>query len=249
MKSYEFFGKLLLRVPRFNKDSLNLGLQELLDNPVFRDAVYLASDSLYEELRKRNFKAADCNERVQLALKKYHHRICYRSTPFGAFASLSQTEWGSAHTQTPLKLVKDSFCTLLLNQQATESRQEETGLYQVNPALYSFGTNYRLYEGVERNARSERIFKVNELNGDDLPSGIINERGHFSHQRLVEMLLKSGLIPEETDSFIDELLESRTLLKICYKPVPKLRLLLPGKIRNDKSALKLEKGGSKKHAS
>src|SRR5690606_29877313 len=33
-----------------------------------------------------------------------------------------------------------------------------------------------------------------------------------------------------------ELLESRTLLKICYKPVPGLSLLLPGKVRKDKGA-------------
>ncbi|NEU08692.1 lantibiotic dehydratase [Flavihumibacter sp. R14] len=224
MKSYEFFGQLLLRVPRFPKELIDMDLQELVNNPVFQDALYLASNSVYEELKKRSFELDGCDERVRQTLKKYQHRICYRSTPFGGFASVSAVNWGN--DERGLNIRNCSFDIQTLDPHEPEINDSLEEYFQVNPALYAYGSTYRLYEGSGKNEQGARLFKITELNVEGIPTDILSEKGWFKKVDLLNRLSMYGLELREVGGFIDELLENQVLLKVRKPALPRLRPLL-----------------------
>jgi lantibiotic biosynthesis protein len=236
MESYEFFDKLLLRVPRLKKEVLNSTLQEVLDRPAFRDALYLASDSVFEELKKRDFQVADCSRNLQQALQKYHHRICYRPTPFGGFSSVSQTEWSVLQTENRLTISEESFITRFMEQKISKSADLKEALFQTNPSMYAYGNNLRLYEGLERDKYGTRIFNLNEIESEGLPKELIIQNGRFAYEEIVIILFSYGLNANEADSFLMELLENHVLNKISKSCLPEIKILAPEKLRAGKGS-------------
>jgi hypothetical protein len=226
---YEFFGQLLLRVPRFPKEFINMDLQELVNNRIFQDALYLASDSLYEELKKCNFELDGCDKRARQALKKYQHRICYRSTPFGGFASVSAVKWDN--DEGGLIIRKDSFDIQVLETQEQDINCFLEEHLRVNPALYAYGNTYRLYEGSENCEQKERVFKITEIDREGLPMDILSEKGRFPKTDVLNRLSLYGMELEEADSFIDELLENQLLLKVGKANLRRLKPLGDGESR------------------
>ena len=236
MESYEFFDKLLLRIPRLKKEVLNSTLQEVLDQTAFRDALYLASDSVFEELKKQNFQVADCSRNLQQALQKYHRRICYRPTPFGGFSSVSQTEWSLLQTENGLTIPEESFITRFIDLKILKSANLQEALFQTNPAMYPYGNNLRLYEGLEKDKYGTRIFNLNEIEREGLPKEILVQNGRFTYKEIIKILLSYGLNVNEADSFLIELLENQVLYKINKSSLPEIKILAPENLHTGKGS-------------
>lgn len=75
----EFFRYGLIRTPIYPIDDI-----KSLDfnRPSFAEAIYLASDSLYEDAYEKKL----LNENTLLSLTRYYLRACTRCTPYGNFA-------------------------------------------------------------------------------------------------------------------------------------------------------------------
>jgi len=104
---------LLLRTPLYSfKQFEDVATSKILMTPAFQAALFLASQSFFEELRKRDFDFFTLSEKQQHTLKKYLNRACYRSTPFGLFSSFSALEWAAKETTI---LVGDPVASLSLD--------------------------------------------------------------------------------------------------------------------------------------
>ncbi len=83
--------------------ALQRWLRRRAECPVFRDALYLASPSLYRSLDEWNSKpTSEQSQKADLAVVRYFTRMTHRATPFGLFAGCSL---GIITQETKLQLV------------------------------------------------------------------------------------------------------------------------------------------------
>ena len=85
---------LLVRAPAYSYENFNeLYLREVLHHDFFKAAIFLASQSLYCELRKKGFNYDELEAGARLTLWKYLNRMCFRPLPYGFFSSFSAAAW------------------------------------------------------------------------------------------------------------------------------------------------------------
>lgn len=102
MNNYGFAAFVVVRNPAFPMSRWSGELnQELLDDNFFRSAIFLASQSLYNALHKKDFQLRLVHTRERLALLKYLNRMSFRATPFGLFSSFCLSGWGSVRPAGP----------------------------------------------------------------------------------------------------------------------------------------------------
>lgn len=92
----------------FSESCSNESTEEFIWNfyknePLFQEAIFLASPGLHESIQKNNPKQF---RSVTLSLLKYFLRMCSRTTPFGLFSSVV---WGKFSSSTNLKLQLDKL--------------------------------------------------------------------------------------------------------------------------------------------
>lgn len=87
---------LLVRAPAYSYENFNEPfLQQALTTDFFRASLFFASQTLYIELKKKDFDYTRFNEQVKTTLWKYLNRMCFRPLPYGLFSSFSLAEWSS----------------------------------------------------------------------------------------------------------------------------------------------------------
>lgn len=85
---------LLVRAPAYSYENFNeTFLQQALTTDFFRASIFFASQTLYIELKKKNFDYSQFNEQVKITLWKYLNRMCFRPLPYGLFSSFSLAKW------------------------------------------------------------------------------------------------------------------------------------------------------------
>lgn len=141
-----FFDRIFLRVPLLSPDRYGEScLGDMLADPAFKDALWLASPQFYTELEKQEFDLSKLGERKRLTLLKYINRACFRPTPFGAFASFTLSYWDK---QPPSDKGTAAILHLLPSREHElsdlTSRPLTPGLHvMINPVLYHFGQGFR----------------------------------------------------------------------------------------------------------
>ena len=93
----QFFNwtKLVDEHPEDNKEWLKKSLQDFYRQPIVKEALYIASPDLHEQLLlwlDDKIEKADKREKTELSLAKYMIRMCTRCTPYGLFATCSLGE-------------------------------------------------------------------------------------------------------------------------------------------------------------
>ena len=82
-------------------ENLRLALKAQLEDPGVREAIYLASPSLFERLRYwHKDPGSEKGQKAEDAVTRYFTRMTHRPTPFGLFAAVSLGKIGD---QTALK--------------------------------------------------------------------------------------------------------------------------------------------------
>lgn len=229
---YKLFDDYCLRTPIFSyskyvKTLLNISLdntrfEEILKNPVFKEAVYLASPDLYFQMIKmenEEIRELKKIKRIQLSILKYFTRISTRCTPFGLFASCSMGEF-DYQTNIELKNIEffkraTRFDTTIAanfhNSLLKQNNIKEELCFFPNTSLYLLGDEYRYVqyflekkkrkytlEGVKKSNYLDKIFSKSS-NGSK-----INE--------LVNFLVNEGYDSESARLFIEELIQNQLLV-------------------------------------
>jgi len=97
MEAYHFYPTLLMRVPALPYNNYKIhSLQQHLDNSTVRNAIRLASDTLYAALEKSAFNTQLLAPAQQKSIWNYINRMHYRNTPFALFAGTGVAYWSSA---------------------------------------------------------------------------------------------------------------------------------------------------------
>ncbi|ANI90123.1 hypothetical protein A9P82_13015 [Arachidicoccus ginsenosidimutans] len=164
---YSFHSDVILRTPTLSfKQYPSDNISELLQNSTFRMSIFLASKSLYYNLKKKNFEYQSFSEKEKTSLHKYFNRMSYRTTPFGLFAAFSTLKWGVANND--IQLGKICLHTALdfaevieLNEKSDSFDNTET-VYHSNPTFYKIGTNFR-YLCFRNNGLNGKNFFINEI--------------------------------------------------------------------------------------
>lgn len=103
---------LLVRSPAYSYENFNESfLQQALTTDFFRASMFFASQTLYIELRKKDFDYTQFNEQVKTTLWKYLNRMCFRPLPYGLFSSFSLAKWTTE--QQPMSFVGQGQFTAL----------------------------------------------------------------------------------------------------------------------------------------
>jgi len=99
---YVISDDIVIRVPRYSfRNSLNYqNIDDIFNDDVFLEAIYIASPILYQELTKlkEGNLSENKKERILISLQKYYSRMFSRCTPFGLFSTCSIAKWKNCET-------------------------------------------------------------------------------------------------------------------------------------------------------
>jgi thiopeptide-type bacteriocin biosynthesis protein len=123
-------------------------LPEILKTTLFQNALYLASPAFYGFMQAKDFDAGRLSEKETRGLWKYYNRMCFRPTPFGAFASFTLAGWSREVTAelagTPAALLHLlPAAQLLAAWRAAQPPPADEDRLRLNPTAYHAGRSIR----------------------------------------------------------------------------------------------------------
>ncbi|MCK8496077.1 lantibiotic dehydratase [Spirosoma sp. RP8] len=220
VKSLDFLQNLL-----FSEEDINKLIVEILQNREILNALYLASPSIYQEIKKLNTNSSvntTFKEKTLHSLLKYLIRMSYRSTPFGLFASI-----GLGHVNNNVvDLKKDSFeCVVILDytieHQLYHKLNEITSfkknlLFYPNSSIYTLNNNV-FYVNSEFD--KEISYSLSSFEDDGFLLDLIKIIKHgSSYSNIVTIITDQGFDESEALSYVDDLIDNNILLsELTYK--------------------------------
>jgi hypothetical protein len=229
---YECFSNFVLRAPLYSFDffqkitSLQSDsskyLKSLFDEAMIKEAIFLASPPLYEELLKwinHEIKDGKKEEKLKYSFLKYLSRMSSRCTPFGLFAGCSVGEFGN---KTKLELENsenhsrhtrlDMNFLIALSQDLAQNPNIKKQLHFFpNNSIYNVGNKLRYVEYEYIN--SKRFHRIVAVERTPYITKILQAaRTGLSFKNLAELLVDDEITIQEAKTFIDELIDNQLLI-------------------------------------
>lgn len=196
-----------------------------------REALYLASSSLFERISGNVSPSLDPKKRQKLALSlaKYASRMCTRATPFGLFASLST---GGINASTSLELSAASECRRHTRLDSgvvfnwvdritrTAASAEHPITWSTNSTLFKEGEFWRYCE--RDAATGTASYRLSTINDDEAIGAVLaRAAGGASLSELEQALhlLDDTLEQDEVSSYLDELVSNGVLRPEIEPPI------------------------------
>lgn len=238
--THEAVGWFVIRVPLLSFDTLvawprseasdgsrgdELGaerahLRDLVNRPEIREAIFVASPSLFDSMPKwLNAPESRDGRRIEAAVTRYVARMCARATPFGLCAGIALGELGA---ETRLELdprstwrrgvrLDDGLFSLVCQAVTRDPDLRETVRFHPNSTIYPAGGRMRYVETVADGSRtSHRLVAVDPSPG--LSCALAAAAGGAARGQLTEALVANGASREEAVAFVEELIESQLLV-------------------------------------
>lgn len=226
------FEEYVLRVPLFsftsyeklteNYNITDSELQKYCKNSTFKEALFLASPSMYEASEKWiNGEITDTKkvENLRTSLLKYISRISSRCTPFGLFAGCSVGEI-SDNTNIELEELQNykrltrldmNYLISLYQNILTDKKIRHQLKFHPNSSLYPAGNKFRFVEYYYNYNR--RFHKVSEIDYDENISMILTKAsGGIKFSEIIKFLIELGFPENDSVDFIDILIENQILI-------------------------------------
>lgn len=218
IECYNFFDRVFLRAPFYSFENYDLGkVSQVLSDPAFRDAVWLASPVYYRELEKKGFDFNLLSEKERFTLYKYYNRMSFRCTPFGAFASCTTAGWSATDR---LVLEKKAVLHVLPSWEWLQARnailKESAGDFLVysNPSLYRQGNFWR-YTISAAGANGKLEFSLQGIAAEGLNNYLIRRsaKAPLKRSELIALLKdRSGCSADDAATYIAFLIAEQILL-------------------------------------
>lgn len=217
-----FLNQLIVRTPSlpFNDNISEEFLKQLLDNPIFKEAIYLASPVLFQEaMNWKEGKITDFKklQKIPISLGKYYLRMCSRCTPFGLFAGCGVIEWGeqtkleiSSEIQRKTRL--DMHFAGALAQKLTEISSIKNSLkFFVNSSAYRVGGEIRYIEYSYVNG--ERKHQISAITWSEYIQVVLDLcKFGTTIKEIVPNLVEDDISEEDATGFIEQLIDSQLLV-------------------------------------
>lgn len=223
MNHYYYHNDFIFRTPQLPLNLKGLDVKQFTDltqQPFFKEAIYIASPVLYDELikwHKQELTDEKEQEKLITSLYKYYTRMQSRCTPYGLFAACGSGQWKeessillSDKEKRHTRLDMNYLCALaqqLNTHPVLLSRLRfypNNSTYLVGETMryveYHYTNNRRMHQitGVQYSVYLQRVLKQAE-NG-----ALIKE--------LSSLLINEEITEEDADGFIQELIQSQLLI-------------------------------------
>jgi len=200
-------------------------LAEYYSNPILQEAIYLASRVLYTEMKKYLANEIRDNkkvEKIEITLVEYLLRASTRSTPFGLFAGCSVGSFGDEN-KIDLKSIYhrsglEKHLRLDMGVQVhisdfftANSIFRKSVKYYPNSSIFRQGKKLKYAEFRTSNGR--RNYNLTEVEYFPIIGKILSlvRKGAY-HAEILDLLIKSGFEIEESESFIEELINNQIII-------------------------------------
>ena len=206
------FGQLIVRSPLFP-----ICYMEEIDyeNPLFREALMVASPQLYKQLSVDE----KYSSKIEISLYKYWSRMCWRSTPFGLFSSCSIAEIGD---KTDIELVPLNFierkCRLdmscffeLVEKLENDERVKQQLRYFPNDTLYRIWDKARYIDYKHRRTRREHRIVEIECS-EELDRILYLSENGCRIDILAQAICSKEIEYEEAFSYVQQLVKEKILV-------------------------------------
>lgn len=237
---YQFFNEYVVRTPlfsctnfveKFNKKEISDNeLKEISENSIFKEAIYLASPYLYEELAKwvnseKHFSPGDY-QKLKHTILKYYSRMSTRCTPFGLFSNIGLGEFSKEVTDKQFvtksnyvridQLVRDTkldmYFLVSLAQHFAQLPEIRNKLSLFpNNSIYKLGNKIRYVEYQYTGGKRDYIISSAPLSIELQQILELSKEGK-TLQQLAETLVNSEITQEEAIEFIEELIDNQVLI-------------------------------------
>lgn len=219
---YQFLPQLIIRTPAFafNDDFDEAFLLQLLENPHFSEALYLASPVLFEEakaLKNQEKVEVKKKQKALFSLSKYYTRMCSRCTPFGLFAGCAVAEWSdetslqfseSFHRHTRLDM---HYAGALAQRSAEIPEIAQRILYFPNSSQYRLGEEFRYVE--YRYVNGKRHHQISAIDYSPYIEFILEKAQSGSTLlALASSLVDDEITLEQALDFVAELITTQLLV-------------------------------------
>ena len=223
MKNYKYHKSLIFRTPQLPLNFKGMKVAELFaftKQAFFKEAIYIASPVLYDELVKwhnQELKEEKELEKLIISLYKYYTRMQSRCTPYGLFAACGSASWGDEsfirlhdkekrHT----RLDMNYLCAL-----AQQLHTHPVWMYRLrfypNNSSYRIGETMRYVEYTYE--KNRRIHQITGVHYSAYLQRILKaaEKGACIKD-LETLLISDEITQEEAQGFIQELIQSQILI-------------------------------------
>ena len=219
--TFTFHPTLILRTPTlsFNQEISKEALKEYLLQPIFEEALYLASPTLYQEGRKwlaGQIKSEAEVTKLVSSLAKYLNRSRSRCTPFGRFASSSVVQWQrssaiSLGDETRCARLDMSFLHALAQQLSAHPLIRSHLRYYPNSSWYTIGDEVRYIEYDGQAGR--RTYQISSVGGsEELRQILAACESGCTYSEITDYLVGQRIPASDAIQFADELIQAQLLV-------------------------------------
>ena len=219
--TFAFHPTLILRTPvhHFNQEISKEAIKECLIQSDFREALYLASPTLYQQSQKwlagQITGEAEVNK-LLLSVAKYLNRSRSRCTPFGRFASSAVVHWQQSSKvllgpETQRARLDMGFLRTLTQQLSEHPLIRKHLDYYPNSSWYTIGNEIRYVE--HRSQAGHRTYQISSVAGSEELQPLLEEcHAGLSYTALVDYLISQKIALTEAIQFADELIQAQLLV-------------------------------------
>ncbi|MEC3877800.1 lantibiotic dehydratase family protein [Chryseobacterium salviniae] len=228
---YQFFDEFVVRTPLFSRkdfqDQLSRNeipdseLQEICRNPVFLEALYLASPNLHDEACKwiqseKDFSSKEF-QKLKQTLLKYYSRISCRCTPFGLFSGVGLGSFDKVRMTIPVsEKVRDTKLDMhflvALAQHFMQLEEIRTQLlFFPNNSIYKVGRKIRYVEYQYTEGKREYIISSAPLS-EELQHVLHFSKQGRTLQEIAGILVNEQISDMEAEEFVEELISNQVLV-------------------------------------
>ncbi|WP_292009070.1 lantibiotic dehydratase family protein [Chryseobacterium sp.] len=239
---YQFFNEYVVRTPSFSRKNFQQAisckdeitdakLKEICTNPIFQEAVYLASPNLHDERAKwinseKEFSQKEY-QKLKQTLLKYYSRISTRCTPFGLFSSVGLGNFNldasnilnngiKNHQPLTDNLLRDTkldmyFLVSLTQYFVQQPEIRNKLLFFPNNSIYKVGSRIRYIEYQYTGGKREYIISLASLS-EELQQVLNFSKEGKTIQQIAEILIDEKITQEEAIEFVEELIDNQVLV-------------------------------------
>lgn len=234
---YQFFEDYVFRTPLFSrkkfqkitgKDEIPIGeLKSIYADPVFQEAIYLASPYLHRKLNEWIRSDQDLpnkeNQKLKNSFLKYYSRMSTRSIPFGLFTEVGLGKFSSSlniftrkdhlssnHLFRETKLDMH-FLVGLSNHLVKTPEIRSRLLFYPNNSIYKIRNRIRYVEYEYTYGKRDYIIS-SVLHSDELQHVLESTRKGKTIEQLSDILISEEITKEEATEFINELIDNQVLV-------------------------------------
>lgn len=196
-------------------------LKKICADPVFQEAIYLASPDLYKELSQWSSSEKEWPPKLKNTILKYYTRMSTRCTPFGLFSGVSlgkfikETENHRVlnYKQVQIRDTKFDMHFLVSLAKTLEKNPyiRSRLLYLPNNSIYKVGKRIRYVEYEYNEGKREYIISSAPYS-DELSKILDFSKRGVPVNKLADILTDNDISREEAQEFVEELIDNQVLV-------------------------------------